>query len=965
MKNSSLIASLALPALVGTLLVTGGLARADILGGYYRVTGTMERWVDITDPTTGINAVPLYVAPMPDSAWTQNIKLPFANPFPYNGNGYTNLYIASNGFVSFTGFAYANGNLPSTTLLVPWWGGLGVCAPDASVSVATVGTEPDLTVIVQWKDLSYDHISGSSSCNGTAYGLDFFNFQLRLHEGGAIDYVYGAYIVNATGFVNCGYYGGNNEWFPGSDFPPPVCTGFFCYNSNSCLFASGLEDDTGATPAGMIGLNCGASCVHNQFPVNGTAVRMTNGPDLKITRVSVDTVAQFSPGLGLDVTVDVTNVAPNPLASPAGGTESVNLFLSTDGITYDPSKPLTTQPLPLVTALTAGNTRTLVAHLTVPATATVGQLQYVIAVLSEPGSDADVDPAGKTNKSIPQVVVAPRPDMVADGLSSPSSGTPGGTISVVPTITNGGNADAVAGIPYIYYLAPTNAPVVSPTDLEIGVSALPALPINAQLTGHQDTVTLPTWLPAGNYQVGVIVDPGGTVPELNRGNKGVLSPTVLQVTDHGLQITTTTLPYGYIGGPYQAVLTAQHGLAPYKWSVARLSTGVNSLPSGLKLNSSGEITGTPAVVSSSSVTFQVVDSASTPETQTAPVVMNVTATALPLTVVTTQLPTGAFNKVYTVELVAIGGQWPYQWSLVPGTGILPPGMSFGTDGTLSGIPAQSGAYSFQVSVTDSASPPVVVQSAHYVLQIAAPGIVTLALNQLPVAVVNQPYEGLLRASGGSEKYQWQLIGDIQLPDVPGTTSKNWNDVEPPGFNKIQLDGNITGQPSQVGLFALSVQATEVLVDGGPGSSATDTVLLRVVPTSGLFFKNSSLPIATLHVPYIVHLDTNAVSSQGSVIFQPVDGAGLDSPEARASVPPGLTIQLDGTLSGTPSSSGEYLFLVQAIDQAQNRSTISSLFLVVQDNVPNPPKTGCSTSGSAASTWAPVLLALALLRRRRK
>jgi hypothetical protein len=227
--------------------------------------------------------------------------------------------------------------------------------------------------------------------------------------------------------------------------------------------------------------------------------------------------------------------------------------------------------------------------------------------------------------------------------------------------------------------------------------------------------------------------------------------------------------------------------------------------------------------------------------------------------------------------------------------------------------------------------------------------------------VGQPYEGLLRASGGSGQYAWQLIDDIQLPDIPGSTSKNWNNVEPPGFNKIESNGNVTGQPSQVGLFALSVQVTEI-VDGGTGSSATDTVLLRVVPTSGLYFKNTSLPIATVHVPYQVKLDTNAVSSQGSVVFQVVDGAGLDSDEARASIPPGLDLLLDGTLEGTPTASGNYLFLVQAIDQAQNRSNIQALYLIVSDTYPKTPG-GCATAGgSPLSVLIPTLLALAFLRK---
>jgi hypothetical protein len=295
-------------------------------------------------------------------------------------------------------------------------------------------------------------------------------------------------------------------------------------------------------------------------------------------------------------------------------------------------------------------------------------------------------------------------------------------------------------------------------------------------------------------------------------------------------------------------------------------------------------------------------------------------------------------------------------------------MALGADGTLTGVPTQSGQFSFSVQVSDSSTPPVVAQSSRFNMQVAAPGLVTLASSQLPVGVVGQPYVGILRAAGGSGKYEWTLINDLQLPDGPGTTSKNWNNVEPPGFNKIALNGQVNGQPSQAGLFALSVQAQEILSDGTHGNGkATDTVLLRVVPADGLYIKNSSLPDATVGLPYSAKLETNAVSSVGSIFFQPVDGTGQDTSAARASIPAGLTLNQDGTLSGTPRATGRYLFLVQAIDQAQNRSTIGALSLNVAQTVSTAGGGGCATS-SGTPALAPLFLALlglAGLRLRRR
>jgi Flp pilus assembly secretin CpaC len=64
------------------------------------------------------------------------------------------------------------------------------------------------------------------------------------------------------------------------------------------------------------------------------------------------------------------------------------------------------------------------------------------------------------------------------------------------------------------------------------------------------------------------------------------------------------LPNGNIGGPYDAVLTATGGKAPYTWTVA-----AGALPAGLTLApSTGTITGTPNTTGSFTFTMQVTDS---------------------------------------------------------------------------------------------------------------------------------------------------------------------------------------------------------------------------------------------------------------------------------------------------------------------------------------------------------------------
>jgi hypothetical protein len=87
----------------------------------------------------------------------------------------------------------------------------------------------------------------------------------------------------------------------------------------------------------------------------------------------------------------------------------------------------------------------------------------------------------------------------------------------------------------------------------------------------------------------------------------VSTPTPLSITVSApppLQITTASLPNGQTAASYTASVTVTGGVAPYTWSVI---TG--QLPSGLALNgSSGQISGTPVLASTSLFTIQVADS---------------------------------------------------------------------------------------------------------------------------------------------------------------------------------------------------------------------------------------------------------------------------------------------------------------------------------------------------------------------
>jgi hypothetical protein len=87
-----------------------------------------------------------------------------------------------------------------------------------------------------------------------------------------------------------------------------------------------------------------------------------------------------------------------------------------------------------------------------------------------------------------------------------------------------------------------------------------------------------------------------------------------------LTIATAALPGATVGAAYSAQLTAGAGTEPLTWSLA---AGSAPLPAGLTLSSTGAISGTPTTAGDGSVTIQVTDSSSPPQTATAAFTLDV------------------------------------------------------------------------------------------------------------------------------------------------------------------------------------------------------------------------------------------------------------------------------------------------------------------------------------------------------
>jgi hypothetical protein len=337
-----------------------------------------------------------------------------------------------------------------------------------------------------------------------------------------------------------------------------------------------------------------------------------------------------------------------------------------------------------------------------------------------------------------------------------------------------------------------------------------------------------------------------------------------------LTITTPSTPNGVQGRAYSAPLNATGGTTPYFWFVSG-----NNLPPGLALNTStGLISGTPT--SPGTFGFEVtVNDQSTP-TQTSRRVYFITIFAT-LQVTTVSLPGGVNGQAYSASLAATGGDSPYAWSI--SSGALPTGLTLDpTSGTISGTPTMTGTFSFTVTVRDTFVPP---QSASANLSIAITNQLQTVPQNMPTGITMRAYSATLQATGGTTPYAWT----VQSGGLP------------PGLS-LASNGAISGTPTTVGSFSFTAQVTDAST---PTQSATLTV--TIVVTTPLGIANASLPRGTQGLPYSAQLD--ATGGIGPFTWSIVEGT----------FPPGLTLNPDGSITGTPTTLGTFAFVPQVVDNS--------------------------------------------------
>lgn len=442
-----------------------------------------------------------------------------------------------------------------------------------------------------------------------------------------------------------------------------------------------------------------------------------------------------------------------------------------------------------------------------------------------------------------------------------------------PSQRNGNYAVDVLGV--TSSLAPS---ITSSGTLPPGITGTSYIPVTLTAQGNSSytwgvisgsgTTGLPGGmaLSAAGDVTGIPAAPGvySFIAQADDGVQPIQQTITLTVYDP-VHITTTSLPSGQKGVPYgPAALVATGGSGTYSWSSP-------NLPAGLGVSSSGQVSGTPAVVGNfPNLTVNLTDSTAG---QTASGTVSIFIGYPPLLISgTTALPETALGGAVSVGYQATGGNLPYTWS----SSGLPAGLSLNAStGALTGSPLQPGNYSFTIQVTDSSSVQVSLSATLSVL-----GITT---SSLPAGNTTAPYQAAVSAAGGRQPYTFSASG---LPAGLG----------------MAADGTITGTARAAGRFSVAVQ----VLDANGVTALTALALVIAAPAQ----------LTVLSGP----LSTGVVGTSYSDSLNAAGGAGGSQYSwlvLGGTLPDGISLSSSGGLSGTPTTPGTYPFTAQVSDGTSN------------------------------------------------
>jgi len=600
---------------------------------------------------------------------------------------------------------------------------------------------------------------------------------------------------------------------------------------------------------------------------------------------------------GYSQTLGATSGTPGYSWAVTVGTLPTGLLLNvgTGAVTGTPTAAGTTNFTVTVTDSVGGiGTKALSITVNLPVTVTPISLQEW--TINRPAYSQTVAATGGTGSHTWTVTVGSLPaGLLLNAASGAITGTPTAaattnfTVTATDTVGATGSLAVSIKVNVLPLITTSSAPDWTAdflfTDLLVGNTGGTA-PLSWSTTG-----TLPTGLTLG-AATGIL---SGTPTAAGTFDFSVVltdaagastSQAMTVVVAAALSVTTATpmAPWTQGKSGYSQTVAASGGTGAQTWSIS-----VPALPISLSIApSTGAITGTPSAAGTFNFTVQVTDAVGATATKAMSIVINA-----PLSV-TNGVPLAPWtqNKSgYSQTLTATGGTGAQSWSLTPGP--LPTGLNLAAGtGAITGTPTAAGTFNFTVTVTDAVG---ATGSLAETIVISDPLSVTTGATLAAWTQGKSGYNQALAATGGTGAQTWSNPGGGM----------------PTGLSIV--GAAITGTPTSApGVYTFNLLVTDSVNATGSLNSASITINAPVSILTA-----SPLPDGSQSISY-----TQGFSSSGGT------GAIAWSATPSPNPVPGLTMSAGGSLSGTPTTGGAFLFDVTATDSVGASTTLSNVSLFI-------------------------------------
>jgi hypothetical protein len=451
---------------------------------------------------------------------------------------------------------------------------------------------------------------------------------------------------------------------------------------------------------------------------------------------------------------------------------------------------------------------------------------------------------------------------VTDAAGATATGSISVTINPEPAITTTDLRPWTEGRPYDQTLGSSGGTPPLTWSVASG-----ALPVDAPIDATNGAIT-GTALAAGDYTfVAQVTDAAGATA----------TQTVTMTMNPVPAVTTASLRSWTEGRPYDETLGSSGGTSPLTWSVVSGNLPVDA-PIG---ETNGALTGTALGAGDYTFVARVTDAAGATATRT----VTVTVNPVPAVPAAT-LPAWTVNRPYGNAIGYSGGTTPFTFAVASGD--VPPGMTLTQGGSLEGVPATPGSYTFGARVTDAAGA-------------TATGSISVTINPEPSITTaglrpwteGRPYDETLRSSGGTQPLTWSVVSGTRPIDAPIDATT----------------GAIRGTTLAAGDYTFVAQVTDA---AGATATRTFTVKLNLPPS----LSETGLPAAARGRSY--RAGPAVSGGTGSIRWAITSGT----------IPDGLTLDTaTGQLTGTPVGEGSTTLVFRVTDAAGAAAARSYLLVV--------------------------------------